>query len=76
MTKFSPVVKPVCTLDNETMRFATTCGALKLLKKKLKESSLTMSRITIHIDTALCLQVGLEEKVYGADLVKFMNQRQ
>lgn len=36
MTKFSPVVKPVCTLDNETMRFATTCGSLKLLKKKKK----------------------------------------
>lgn len=44
--------------------------------KKEKESTLTMSRITIHIVTAPCLQVGLEEKVYGADLVKFMNQRQ
>lgn len=52
MTKFSPVVKPVCTLDNETMRFATTCGALKLLKKKSKRKH--FDNVTHHNSYCHC----------------------
>lgn len=33
-----------------------------------------ISDIMSNIITDLCLQVGLEGKVCGADLVKFMNQ--
>ncbi len=34
-----------------------------------------LSDIMSNIVTDLCLQVGLEEKVCGGDLVKFMNRR-